>query len=603
MRRFLWLTLVLPVIVLAQYVEQKQPPPYQPTPSELAQIRSQLGQLNSLLAGRGDPDVAIYAKAVTWILRHPEEFYKPEYLKQTFAVLETGLARARALEGGSKPWTTAKGRVARAYKSRVDGSLQPYWLSVPESYDPTRPIRLDVVLHGRNATLNEVSFLATKSQEKPIPAEQNFIELEVFGRTNNAYRWSGETDVLEALASVRAQYNINPEQILLRGFSMGGAGTWHLGLHKPCEWAGIEAGAGFNETLRYAKLESAPQYLAPLLTIYDAYLYSVNAYNVPTVGYGGELDPQLAASRNVQDQLAKEGDLASGARTLFLVGPKTEHKFHPDSKAQSEAFLRQSIAQRPKTRNEIRFVTYTLRYPECDWLRLEGLEKHYERAEAVATRAGKLTTVRTRNIDQLAIKGGEEIVLDGQRFEGSSRFEKRDGKWKASARPSKALHKSPGLQGPIDDAFSEAFTTINAPVSFRDLWSKYFRADLPQSRAEDAEAVSRTHNLIVFGEPATSPLVAKLASKLPIAYTSTSIKVNGATYDTAQHYLALIAPNPLNPARYLVLNSGHTFSIADLRGTNARLYPHLPDWAVIRKSDDTVVAAGIFDENWRLAKH
>ena len=46
----------------------------------------------------------------------------------------------------------------------------------------------------------------------------------------------------------------------------------------------------------------------------------------------------------------------------------------------------------------------------------------------------------------------------------------------------------------------------------------------------------------------------------------------------------LIYPNPLNPKRYVVLNSGFTFREYDYLN-NARQVPKLPDWAVIDVSE------------------
>jgi hypothetical protein len=60
----------------------------------------------------------------------------------------------------------------------------------------------------------------------------------------------------------------------------------------------------------------------------------------------------------------------------------------------------------------------------------------------------------------------------------------------------------------------------------------------------------------------------------------------------------MIYPNPLNPDRYVVLNSGHTFGEKEFKGTNALLYPRMGDWAVLNKAGE-VVKAGLFDENWR----
>src|SRR5258705_334622 len=88
-------------------------------------------------------DVAIYHKAGEFILRHPEEFANQGYVKDTLAVLDRGMARAKELAAGSPSWTAKKGRLVRAYTSVVDGSVQPYGLIIPESHS-AHPIRLDI---------------------------------------------------------------------------------------------------------------------------------------------------------------------------------------------------------------------------------------------------------------------------------------------------------------------------------------------------------------------------------------------------------------------------------------------------------------------------
>ena len=68
----------------------------------------------------------------------------------------------------------------------------------------------------------------------------------------------------------------------------------------------------------------------------------------------------------------------------------------------------------------------------------------------------------------------------------------------------------------------------------------------------------------------------------------------------------LIYPNPLNPKRYVVLNSGLTFRQADY-SNSARIVPRLPDWAIIdiRTPPDATApgkidAADFFNEKWEL---
>ena len=62
---------------------------------------------------------------------------------------------------GKAPWNTATGLVVRGYVSKIDGSVQPYGLVVPASYQPNSPhhFRLDVWCHGRGETLSELNFI------------------------------------------------------------------------------------------------------------------------------------------------------------------------------------------------------------------------------------------------------------------------------------------------------------------------------------------------------------------------------------------------------------------------------------------------------------
>lgn len=596
MKRYIPGFALLIAIMVAQ-----QPPaekgPYQPSADELRAIREKRNRLSAALQRvqaaddiRGD--VEIYVKAADWILRHPDEFYTKAYYDNTLAVLDKGLARAADLAKGQSPWVTQKGRVSRSYRSRVDGSLQPYGLLIPDTYDPSKPSRLDVVLHGRAATMNEVSFLFAHDSPKPLPTELNHIQLEVYGRTNNAYRWAGETDVFEALASVQKRYNIDSARIVLRGFSMGGAGTWHIGLHHPDRWVAMEAGAGFVETKNYAKQLNLPEYQDRALHIYDAVDYAENAVNLPVVGYGGEDDPQLRASQEIQKAVAS----VAGLKALFLVGPKTPHRWHPDSLKQSNAFLDASVVEGQRIPEKIRFVTYTTRYNRCFWLTIDALERHYERSEVEGTRS----ELKTRNIAALTLNDAGTPIIDGQKMRQGTRFEKIDGKWRVAKAP--GLRKRHGLQGPIDDAFMESFIVVNPPETFNREWAKWMRGDLRIKQAEAVTAQDMAEsNVVIFGDPESNELIKKMNSKLPIRWVGDEIVAGDQRFSAADHVLALVCPNPLNPSKYVVLNSGHTFGEKEFRGTNALLFPRLGDWAVLKKSDRTVVAAGLFDETWQLS--
>ncbi len=442
--------------------QEQQPQPYTPTAAEKGQIEAKSAELGALLDKLQQnalyADVAIYRKAGEFILRHPEEFANAGYVKDTLAALDKGIARAKELAAGSPSWTKSKGRLVRAYVSSVDGSVQPYGLIIPESYSG-QPIRLDIWMHGTNRNLNEVAFIKQHETATPVPPEQGYIQMDVYGRSNVAYRWAGETDVFEALQAVEKQYKIDPKRVALRGFSMGGAGAWNLGLHHPDEWAAMEAGAGFTETKIYAKKDTLPAYQEAALHYYDAVDYSLNATNFPFVGYGGELDAQLQASKNVKEQLLKEGINVSDFPALFLVGPGVAHKWNPDTHKISEHFVAEAVAKGLEAPSHIRFVTYTTRFNRCFWVTVEELEKHYERADVDAKREGSRTTATTRNVARILIDGPGQVSLDGQEFPSAGVFEKINGKW-AKGRTDAGLRKRHGLQGPVDDAFVESFLCV-----------------------------------------------------------------------------------------------------------------------------------------------
>ncbi len=576
-----------------------------PTVAEREQITSKLAQLTRALdelraKHTGDArlaDIEIYHKAAAWALRFEEEFFTPAYVSNAIQALDHGLARAA---DAAFSWESRKGRIVRGYRSRVDGSVQPYGLIVPDSYDGSKPVRLDVVLHGRGTQLTEVSFIAAHESDKPVM--QDYITLEVYGRGNNAYRWAGETDVFEAIDSVKARYKIDEKKIVLRGFSMGGAGAWHIGLHFPDRWAAVEAGAGFTETKKYAKLGPLVGYQDAMLRIYDAVEYAANAQMVPMVGYGGEIDPQLQASMNIRARLVAEN--VEPPRILFLVGPGTAHKWEPGALAQSNQFIDAVLAKPRQEPDHIHFVTYTTAYHQCYWLSVESVEKQYQRTEVDAERAGDEIRVTTRNVSRLAIQGAGHAVIDGQRIELANfglLMKTADG-WRRAGKEGR--YKKPGLQGPVDDAFKDAFLVVRPTgkpadkvagqyvaatmEQFCQEWAKYMRGEvrIKDDKQVTDEDIERYH-LILFGDLQSNRLTKRIAPMLMRSWPLPPLVP------------VLIGPNPLNGAHYVVFNSGHTFHEDEFKGSNALLYPRLGDYAVINPAVRQVVRGGMFDTEWR----
>jgi dienelactone hydrolase len=654
------------------------PEPVKPADEQLKEIGKKLGKLVDKIAdlkraGIRDPflaDAEIYAKAGEWISRHGE-FYDKNTIDWTLEALDRGLLRAAQMSRGESPWLEiplerpdTPRTAIRAYRSRVDGSLQPYAVTLPVDYgtNPKERYRLDVVLHGRNSKLTEVSFLHQFNGSRAVPKGQKFVQIDIYGRGNNAYRWAGETDVLDAVEHFIAVERgmrrelLDGAKVVLRGFSMGGAGTWHLGLHRPDKWCVIGPGAGFTATHGYTVkvADKLPEYQEACLKIYDAVEYAENAFHVPIVAYSGEKDRQKQAADNIEDRL-KQLKLPLPHAMKHLIAPGLEHSF--PAKWQEEAekeYAKYTKDGRPDEVKRVRFVTHTLKYNRCEWVEILGLDRHYDRTvvDAVRTDEGyKITTANVRGL-HLTLPLGEarpklEIDIDGKKLEarpfrppnvpaGADEahlyLEKRDGSWKAVF-PQKIItdrlrrvQKVPGMQGPIDDAFMDAFLCVrgtgkpwNAAVQaqadaalkqFQETWDKHMRGLL---LVKDDTAVTgediETRSLILFGDPGSNSVLAQALDGLPLQWTEKTVRLGNLSGAAANHLPVLIHPSPLNFNRYIVLNSGHTFGAADFRDTNAMLYPRLGDYALLKLAPTDkdplkteVVGAGLFDEFWRAKK-
>jgi hypothetical protein len=143
---------------------------------------------------------------------------------------------------------------------------------------------------------------------------------------------------------------------------------------------------------------------------------------------------------------------------------------------------------------------------------------------------------------------------------------------------------------------------------FANIFAKYFRGD---ARLRDDTAVTpadiAANNIVLFGDPGSNKVMARIIARLPIRWTKDSIVVGDRTYTAADHVPALIYPNPLNPRRYVVINSGHTADIRDFRGGDYQL-PRFGDFAVFKVTKgpsgelaSEVAETGLFDDAWKLA--
>lgn len=162
------------------------------------------------------------------------------------AALTRATQLATALKEGQDPLAKATGDIGMAYRSTFDGKLVPYRLYVPSTYDKSRTYPLVVLLHGAGG--DETNFIEAYQQKWPkLAEERGYILASVNGRGPlSGYRkeTGGEQDVIDVLELVKARYNIDPARVYIGGHSMGGAGTWMVGLKYASKFAGLIPIAG-----------------------------------------------------------------------------------------------------------------------------------------------------------------------------------------------------------------------------------------------------------------------------------------------------------------------------------------------------------------------
>jgi len=166
-----------------------------------------------------------------------------------------------AIEAGKDPFAAQSGDLSKAYRSGVDQTLQPYRVFVPRTYDSAKPAPLVIALHGMGG--NESSFFNGYDGTLPREAERKgFLVAAPKGRApTSMYRGTAEQDVLDVLAEVRRDYNVDARRIYLMGHSMGGYGTWSIAMNHPGVFAALGPIAGGGNPSGMEKIKHIPQFI------------------------------------------------------------------------------------------------------------------------------------------------------------------------------------------------------------------------------------------------------------------------------------------------------------------------------------------------------
>ena len=149
--------------------------------------------------------------------------------------LDRLLRDCREMEEGRNPVAKRRGVFRRAFRSRIDATLQPFSVLIPDDVGSRTECPLCVTFHGSG--VDDVHYMSRGKNEFP----RHVLVAAPFGR--GASNWftqgAAQEDVAEAVASMCEAYAVRRDRIYLFGFSMGAYGALRTYYENPARYRAV----------------------------------------------------------------------------------------------------------------------------------------------------------------------------------------------------------------------------------------------------------------------------------------------------------------------------------------------------------------------------
>jgi pimeloyl-ACP methyl ester carboxylesterase len=358
------------------------------------------------------------------------------------------------------------------FASAIDGSVQYYGLvpaKTEEAPGKTKP-GLVLTLHGAGVeAIGQAACFAPKTWAHVV-APTN--------RRPYGFDWEdwGRRDALEVLELTQKQLKTDPQRTYLTGHSMGGHGTWHIGVTFPDRFAAIGPSAGWVSMWSYAGAQR-PDHPDPIQEMFlrasapgDTLALAHNLGQEGVFILHGDKDSNVPVhqARTMRRELGTfHPDL------VYFEQPGAEHWWGNacvDWPPMFDFFARHTLPA-PEKVQQVDFVTASPGVSARNhWVSIEA-QTHPLVLSSVhihLDREKRSFVGKTDNVARLAIDVGHlapgkqiEIELDGQKLptwewpsaEQRIWLTQTAKKWSLSERPPATL-KGPHRYGPFKEAFA-----------------------------------------------------------------------------------------------------------------------------------------------------
>jgi hypothetical protein len=572
-------------------------------------------------------------------------------------------------EAGRDAIAEKRGMFWRGYESRYSSYPQMYSIYVPKGYDGTTPLPLIVSLHGGSSNHNVWLAMNLGTILSPAQYWENFrtefrpsrhpnaIVVAPDGLGQIRWRWSGEQDVLDVIADVQANYNVDSDRIVLSGLSNGGIGAYTIGLKHASKFSAVLPLAGVTDWLIHYEAEGRHRKCErTVLANESAITYAENAQGTYLRFFHGVKDPGFSVeqARSLQTVLQRLG--------IPFVYNEFSKLGHDLSHVLWRTLLVADIAKKHPRQiapTSIRLVTASSRAIRQHWMSLDERIDHTRPARLTAQIVGgSRIEIHTENVERVTILFEENPAVPpvSIRVDGHLAYE---GELPAGGSLTLALALAPGLGVAAADGAARAVTPwwrpwdgsaplpglrkagqVTGPIGDVNydpqvhVYGTQVEEDIPQLKraaqlggrgwmpAWDYTEIRhpvipdtaltwemlRNRAVFLYGNARNNSVLKAIGGRLPIGVGEEHLEVRGERLTGRGLGARFVCPNPLAPDRYLVVAAGTTAEAVERGG---RLPLYLADYIIYDNQTTQKrafmilgsrpeIETGFFTEDWKL---
>ncbi|HRQ72913.1 MAG TPA: alpha/beta hydrolase-fold protein [Phycisphaerales bacterium] len=526
----------------------------------------------------------------------------------------------------------------RTFISGIDGSVQYYSVRPGAIAEGATP-GLILTLHGASVEARGQAACYAPKDWAHVVAPTN--------RRPYGFDWEdwGRLDAMEVLGLASARFGTDPRRTIVTGHSMGGHGSWHLGVTFPGRWAAIGPSAGwvsfwsYTGAARYEAAEGVEAILMRATSPSDTLALTRNLDGLGVYVLHGDADDNVPVEQ---------------ARTMRRrVGEwHRDFEYHEQPGAghwwgnecvdwgPMVAFFKGRARDEAPAR-----VTFATASPGVsatrDWVTIEQQHEclKFSRVDATIDAAARRVVVATENVARLALDlravepGGRIVVeIDGREIDsawpehgvihlmnGASGEGVRGRGWSVAS-PLDAAYKGPHRSGPFKAAFDNRFVfvvgTLGSEVEMNWAFAKarydaetwWYRGNGSVEIVPDRffdPAAEPDRSVIVYGNADTVSCWDALLGDAPVRVTSAEVRVGERVVSGDDLAVLFCHPRPGSERAMVGVVSGT--GLAGRRLTDRLPYfvsgVQYPDWIVLdatmlERGVQGVMGAGFFGNAW-----